>query len=114
MTAGVEMPESFAGGRVESEEIAGVVGAEKEMSGRSQDSRDTLPVSDFVVPDDFTRAVVERAQCRIRPKIAVTASPPFRFAGSSEVIHAKDPSRIDVEKAGLGIEARRHPIAGAV
>jgi len=33
LSAGVEVPESFAGGGIESEKIASVVGAEQEMAG---------------------------------------------------------------------------------
>ncbi len=67
-----------------------------------------------MIPDNFASAIVEGAERGIGPKIDVAAGPAFGFAGGGEVKNAEDAASSDVKKAGLRIEAGRHPIAGAV
>ena len=38
MAAGVQVPEGFAGGGIESEQVAGIVGAEEEVAGSGKNS----------------------------------------------------------------------------
>ena len=114
MSAGVQVPERFARSGIESQQIAGIIGAEEEMPGRGKNPCDAFAVSDFVIPHDFASTVVKRAKCRIGPEVAVAASPPFSLPRGCAVIDAKDSARIHVEQPGLRIKAGRHPIRGSV
>ena len=114
LSAGVEMPEGFAAGGIESEKIAGVVGAEEQMACSGQNAGDAFAAAEFVIPDNFAGAVIEGAERGIGPEVDVTAGPAFSLAGRGEIENAEDAAGCDIEKAGLGIEAGRHPIAGAV
>src|SRR5712691_3539832 len=67
-----------------------------------------------MIPHYFACAVVQSAQGRITPEVAVAASPSFRLPSGGAVKDAEDPARIDIKEAGLGIETWRHPIGGAV
>jgi hypothetical protein len=84
------------------------------MAGSGQNAGDAFAVTKFVIPDNFAGAVVEGAQSGIGPEVNVAAGPAFGLAGRGEVKNAEDAAGGDVEKAGLGIEAGRHPIAGTV
>ena len=114
LSAGVEVPEGFAGGGIESQEIAGIIGAEEEMTGGGENARDAFAVSEFVIPDHFAGAIVEGAQSGIGPQVDVAAGPAFGLATRGEVKNAEDAAGGDVEEGGLRIEAGCHPIAGAV
>lgn len=114
VAAGVEVPEGFAGGGIESQEIAGIIGAEEKIAGGGEDAGDAFAVAEFVIPDDFTGAVVEGAQGGIGPEVEVAAAPAFCFAGEGEIKNTEDAAGGDVKEAGLRIEAGCHPIAGAV
>ena len=108
------MPESLASSWIKSQQIAGVIGAEKKMSRRRENTGNAFPITNLVVPHNFAGAVVERAQRRIRPQVAVAASPPFRFSRDSIVIDAENAAGIHIKQSRLGIEAWRHPIGGSV
>src|ERR1051325_6451683 len=62
LAADVEMPESFAGGGIESEEIPLVVRGEEEMAGGGEDSLQTFAFAEFAIPDDFAGFVIEGTQ----------------------------------------------------
>ena len=114
MGAEVEMPESFSGGWVEGEEIAAIVGGEKEMAGGGEDSGDAFSVAEFVIPDKLSGFVIERPNCGVGPEIPVAAAPAFGFGFDGVVINAEEAARVDVKEIGLWIEARGHPVGCAV
>src|SRR5229473_2272321 len=84
------------------------------MSSGSKNSRAIFILAGLMVPNHFARAVVERANRGVRPKVAIPSSPSFRFARGGVIVNAEDPPRIHVEEVRLRIEARRHPVRRSV
>src|SRR5438552_3260234 len=108
------MPKRFAVGRIQSEEIAGVIGCEEQVTRGGEDAGDAFAIADFVVPDHFAGAVIECTNGGVGPKNAVAAAPTFSFSGDGVVVNAEEAARVDEEESGLRIEAGGHPVGGAV
>src|SRR2546430_2339395 len=109
------MPESLSSGGIEGEEIVGSVGGEEKMAGGGEDTGDAFVFADFVIPDDFSGFVIERADRGVGPQVPVTAAPAFGLGFvHGVVVDAEDATGVHVEKICLWIEARRHPVGGAV
>src|SRR5215813_13774587 len=84
------------------------------MAGGGEDSGEAFSFAEFVIPDYFSRTVVERANRGICPKDGVAPTPALGLGCDSVVVNAEEAACIHVEKICLGIEAGRHPIGCAV
>src|SRR6266852_8072041 len=84
------------------------------MSSGSKNSRAIFVLAGLVVPNHFARAVVQRANRGVRPKVAIPSSPSFRLSRGGVIVDAEDAPRSHVEEVRLRIEARRHPIRRSV
>src|SRR5579863_6993523 len=108
------MPERFAGGRIEGEQIAGGIAGEEQASGGGENSGGDFAVTEFAVPNEFAGAVIESANSGVGPKVAVATAPAFGFGGDGVVVDAEEATGVDIEEVRLRIETGSHPVGGAV
>ena len=76
------------------------------MAGGGKNAGDAFVFAELVVPNDFSSAIVERANGRVGPEVAIAAAPAFGFAGDGIVVNAEDAARVDIEEVCLRVEAR--------
>src|SRR5260221_5299922 len=85
------------------------------MAGGGEDTGDAFAFAEFVIPDDFSGFVIERADGGVGPENAIAAAPAFGLGFvDSVVVAAEDTASVDVKKICLWIEAGRHPVGRAV
>ena len=61
-SASVQVPQRLPRGGIQSQQVAGIIGAKEEMAGTCKNSCDAFAVSDFVIPHYFAGTVVKRAK----------------------------------------------------
>jgi hypothetical protein len=96
-TAHVDVPKRFSVCWIQCEQVARVVCCKEQAASRGENAGETLAVSDFVVPDNFAVAIVERADRGVGPEDAVAPASTFGFCGDRVVVHAEEAPRIDEE-----------------
>src|SRR5882724_3402312 len=85
------------------------------MAGGGENAGDAFAFADFVIPDDFSGFLIERADGGVGPENAISPAPAFGLGFVHRVVVvAEDAARIDIKKICLWIETGRHPVGGAV
>lgn len=107
------MPQGFASGRIEREQITRSVRSKEEMACSGQNTGNPPARTNLVSPADDARSRIDCHNCGSGPQTYVSSRPAFRLASTRHVEHAPHPPRGHVKQIRLGIEARRHPVSGA-
>src|SRR5579883_3515512 len=90
------------------------VSRKKQMASRREDAGRAFPFSDFMIPDDFARSIVNGTNRGIRIKITVAACPALGFARRRQIKNAECATGVHIEQFGLRIKAGRHPVGSTV